>query len=334
MSQARAVPVALAASGSPRAGLRFASVISRRSDACSRARMTPILVRTRLFQFTRPGNATRLARDCPAKKSQPLRGNFGRTTRRFATRIWNPGNVVSTASFPHHSTPLAAIRFGARKEGGSTYAERYRFVSPVRKTGRPHSADQFSLTLCRQAARGAADRARSPFASQPSHSALTAKSQNIGFALSRLAHVAQASQFWISPGSRAQAASVPATMLGNARAPRTCASGPSQKRPDLASPPSQSDTSPSGYAPGRQSAPLHPLRSPPCRFDLPARSQRVGARAIARLQHRKPGGGRLPRSCNLRADCRRWKSSARLPRRNDTAHSVTADQRPDPADPR
>ena len=160
------------------------------------------------------------------------------------------------------------------------------------------------------------------------------ESEHIGFALSRLAHVAQASQFWISPGSRAQAASVPATMLGNARAPRTCASGPSQKRPDLASPPSQSDTSPSGYAPGRQSAPLHPLRSPPCRFDLPARSQRVGARAIARLQHRKPSGGRQPRSCNLRADCRRWKSSARLPRRNDTAHSVTADQRPEPADPR
>ena len=99
------------------------------------------------------------------------------------------------------------------------------------------------------------------------------ESEHIGFALSRLAHVAQASQFWISPGSRAQADSVPATMLGNARAPSTCASGPSQKRPDLASPPSQSDTSPSGYAPGRQSAPLHPVRSPPCRFDLSARSQ-------------------------------------------------------------
>jgi len=82
------------------------------------------------------------------------------------------------------------------------------------------------------------------------------ESEHIGFALSRLAHVAQASQSWISPGSRAQADSVPATMLGNARAPSTCASGPSQKRPDLASPPSQSDTSPSGYAPGRQSAPL------------------------------------------------------------------------------
>ena len=178
MSQARAVPVALAASGSPRAGLRFASVISRRSDACSRARMTPVLVRTRLFQFTRPGNATRLARDCPAKKSQPLRGNFGRTTRRFATRIWNPGNVVSTASFPHHSTSLAAIRFGARKEGqhlrgtlSLRFAGSENWPTSLRRPIQSDTLPSGCVRCCRSR----------PFtlASQPSHSALTAKSQNI-----------------------------------------------------------------------------------------------------------------------------------------------------------
>ena len=100
----------------------------------------------------------------------------------------------SCASRPNRreTSPFAeptSLRCDIRSEaytGQRDYAERLRSVSSFRKTGRTHSADHLCLTPRRQAARGTAERALAPIASQSSRSALPSRSQSCWLALTRL----------------------------------------------------------------------------------------------------------------------------------------------------